>query len=279
MADIINVHIYDPSHSFFKTSANEKAEVHIYSCDYKDECDMFKLGKCHHVAVFLGSGCKYGHKNIEMGYTKRAQGYSGWIRQRKERYDGLLDVVRVAPHRISKMHGGYFLPYAHMAMNTAIPFEKHDAFFISGMPFLEEQHITAETLSSIYTFRPQAMMGGEIKIYQTEVIPKFLIDLKTRYPDILRMLISVHPEVSERLANINHVGRKALLNTIRSNVDVVYSKNVWHWDGIKLTTRKGYILFDPCGHVSCYHEYTPTTNAEVVITDNAQVVDDTVFVD
>lgn len=282
MKDIIHVHIYEPHKGslFGRTPKNTKSELHIYSCEHKSECDAFKKGMCINISNPFGAKCPVGKKTISCGFSQRARKYHETIKQWKETYKEFYHVLDRAPKRVTKVFGGWMLPYAHIAMNPHVPFKGKSGFFVTGVPFLHDEKMTSEIMDSIISFRPQALMGGEIKSYQEKVVPKFLHDFSENYPDIFTKLLGKNKIALARLENLNFVGRKAYLKTIKAGEQVTLASDIWEWDGEKIYRKDNkFAIFEPCEWVSCYAEYIPDDKSTVKITNNEQVDAGTVFAD
>ena len=63
-----------------------------------------------------------------------------------------------------------------------------------------------------------------IRAYYEEYIPKFLDDLKRNYKDIWDRFISVYPEYDKE---INYVGRRAYINSLRDGLKIHGSSSEW----------------------------------------------------
>lgn len=277
-SDIIHVHIFDPSERnfFYKPKANEKSELHIYSCKDKDGCDAYKKGQCINVGNVFGEKCAVGSKKIIQGSTRRAKKFYDQIRGWKECYSDVYKKLNPAPKKITKVSGGYMLPYVFMSMNESVPFARKSSAFVSGKPFLADEDMTKENILNICSFRPQAIFGGEISKYQKESVPKFIYDLKQCYPKLYSMAFDGSEVAESKLKNINFVGRKAFLKTLKPNIKI----KEFTWDGEKLKVEnKKFMSFEPIKWESCYCEFKPNDDSVVKVESNEWVTDETVFAD
>jgi len=277
---IIHVHVYDPRNSIFKGSKSDKAEAHYYSCSASDKCDAYAGGRCVMIGKIFGGRCPYGRKNVTTGFTSRARKYHEWMSDVKEKYKEQLWALKSVDKTAIKIGEGFMLPYSFMDMNKKVPFLSHGGGFSTGTPFIKTEDLTTEVLLSIVTFKPQAMMGGEIKDYQLKIVPKFVKDIHDKYPDLFQTLVSVYPEASDLCENYDYTGRKALLSSINPDCHVVISKKAWHWDGEFITaTDKDYMIFAPVKWDECLLKFKPKSDESITITSNDQVNENTVFVD
>ncbi len=204
---VIHMHIFDSAKSIFNNMKNQKASCHtIECCIKKEKCDLHKKGQCVYRQVLRG-GCPYGKRLEEHGFTRRAQKYGQWIRDKKEQYKDVGSLDAPESDKMCFIGDYVYLPYSHITMNTAVPFKTHSHVFVRGNSFLKKEDWTPETIESIVNFRPMAMMGVEITRYQKEVVPTFLLQLREEDPDMYQQLIKIRPDLGK---DIDHVGRKSM---------------------------------------------------------------------
>ena len=278
-SDIIHVHIYDPASGnfLFKQKASERSQLHIYTCPSHKDCDAHKQGACINVGNAFGARCHAGKKSVESGFTRRAKGYYEQVRGWKESHSEKYNKLKPAPKRITRIGGGYMLPYPHINYESRAPFKSESGLFSGGCPFISSDDMTVETVSTILRHRPRAIMGGEIASYRKEVVPKIILDIKLYYP---KLLSGVSDElISSIIGDYDYKGRKALLSTLKP-CTVIISKDSWKWDGEKLSsTNKKFMTFEPCKWETCYSEFKPKKDTVITITSNEQVTESTVFTD
>lgn len=282
MDNVIHVHIFEPHKPslFCKGKKSEPSQLHIYTCEHKESCDAYKNGTCINVGNVFGARCPVGKKSVSRGFTARARKYYDQIVQWKETYKDAYHKLNSAPKRVTKVYGGWMLPYSHMAMNEDAPFKTKEGFFSSGCPFVTDEDMTKETIDSILGFTPYAMMGGAISSYHKEVIPKFIHDFKVNYPSQFNEFMADRESVKKVIGNMDYVGRKAFLKTIKTGVKVKLGTNYWDWDGKKISRKDvKTMIFEPCTWESCHTEYVPDDKATVKITSNDQVDNKTLFAD
>jgi len=225
-----------------------------------------------------GETCPYGLRIKEVGWTKRARGFSGWIKERQDKYAHCLRKVS-SPANVMATVGDYvYLPYAHLNMNKDVPFKAHSSFLITGTKMLPLEVFTAGVARSIFLFKPQAMMGGEITCYQKEQVPMFVKHLSEQFPIICKELCSNNKEAKKMLSDYSYIGRKAMLRTLTPNVgeftDVHGGR--WTWNGSVLASdnsHASFMLVSKFTHLTI----TPKGDHAVKITDNKQVNGNTIF--
>lgn len=278
--EIINVGLYGGKGIF--GGRETPLEASVISCDRSESCSYFKSGHCLNVRSF-GGGCEFGSVSTHKGYTSRAKKYHQFRNKWRDHEEygklksppkklGLIDDIVVFPYpfiRIKELDDGS-LGIGHPSFGSDRAFVDYDKF-------------TVELIHRICTFRPQAMMGGEITSHQKETVPLFLAHLKEVLPERYKEFTDKYDEFTE----VDYVGRKALLKTIKPS-DVFYEaarhprlNSEWHWDGELLTYKKGYV-----SSFSITEDYEieeiklkPNDKSVVEIWSNNQVSESTIFVD
>ena len=288
----IHFHIYDPRERqlFFKSKANDHAKAYIIKCGNSENCDLFKKGQCAWKPTFGFTRCPHGTYQELQGPTKRARSIGEWVRKLREEYKG-VPYIKEPVDKIAVVGDYIYAPYSHANMNEKVPYLSKGGAFMSGSDLIKKEDWTLETIQKIIDFVPYALFGGAITDYQQKIVPKFLLHLEEVMPGMYSELIKVRPEylVRYNLINKNHVGRKALLKTIspctftsKGSREGNY-RVTWVWDGKVLTTNSEHAYNSTWGDVDNADgialTLTPSDRTIFVITDNAQVNPQTVFVD
>src|SRR5699024_9031240 len=133
--------------------------------------------------------------------------------------------------------------------------------------------------------KPQAIMGGEIKVYQKEQVPLFLGHLKEIMPKLYDDFVKKYPKYNKE---IDYVGRKALLHSLDpcliTEEHSQFSNTIWDWDGEHLNYKSGYISMsfiiphDIEGNVEGI-KIKPEEDSVIKISSNDQVNERTKFID
>lgn len=130
------------------------------------------------------------------GFTSRAAGYGKQLEEWKAG-----EVPMGMPPRIVTVIGEYvWLPYSHINIRDGmghIPFVGHAGFF-SATPLIKVTDFTPEVVVALANAKPQALMGGEIRSYQTESVPKFLLDLSLVMPEIFEAAVKIDESIAVR---------------------------------------------------------------------------------
>jgi len=227
--------------------SNERAYFKKLYCSCPGECSILKKGQCIHNNVL--SICIYGKlKNIESS-TKRSKAYYTFIKK----YEEELKIQSKMPSgyygKCIQLIGDYcYLPYPHMNLQQGqslnkIPFLKYSSFLSSGSPFIKKEDLTVEVVIEAFKFKPYALMGGEIKDYQKETVPKFLFHLKYLFPDLYKKALKIEPSIADKVFKFE--GKEdisATLDMIPINLiegyyiraDSRHNLIVKKWDGNKI---------------------------------------------
>lgn len=266
---VIHFHLFRPDNSLSKQPKNTPAEIQLIICNNSENCQIFERKECAcRYGLFRGF-CPYGRLSRQTGYTKRAKKYYSWCREKEERYKGVPFLNE--PKKLGIVGEYVFLPYAHMDMLKSLPWNNH---------FLKREDFTVETIIQLVIFRPQAMMGGEIKSYQEKIPPQFLKHLSEQMPELFQQVIEKSSEAKKRFQEFSNIGRKAILESIVP--DVGRFKDIhgglWTWDGQILHSTNSHASFML---IKKFKEVMliPEPGQIVEITDEGQVGKDTIFID
>jgi len=279
MEKIVHAHIFEPDKSFFKSNRKNKASCSIIICNNSENCGLYKRNECSWLAPFGWQKCPYGKYKEEEGFTKKANAYNKWIKERKDKYVDVLDKLHSHKDILTEVGDYVFLPYSHITMNESISFLSKGGLFTKENVFLHKSDFTINNIISICDFRPQAMMGGEITSYQLEQVPKFIKHLSEVIPEKYNELCITYERAKTIVNNFNYIGRKALLNTIIPNRGELIDchKAKWIWDGEYLTSYNSSASFMIISNFSELR-LKPLDDCVIEITSNDQVNKNTKFV-
>ncbi|PGT89836.1 hypothetical protein [Bacillus thuringiensis] len=281
--NIINVGLYGGKSIF---GGREKPlEASVISCDMCNSCSYYKNNQCLSVREAFSSKCKYGTVSTAKGYTKRARKYYTF-RDKWEKHES-YGKLKAPPQKLGRIGDDVVFPYSHIHIevkeNGEIKLE-NPAMFSNPRYYIPMGMFTVELIYKLCKFRPQALMGGEIRSYREEEVPLFLAHLEEVLPELYRKFILTYPEYNTK---IDYVGRKALLKTIEPSYVYYRSDNYpqfnekWKWDGEFLVYTGGYVSkFKVASDYEIVEiKLRPTDKTVVEIESNDQVTGDTVFVD
>ena len=279
--EVINVGLYGGKSIF--GGRETPLEASVVSCDKFENCSYYKNSQCLNVRAPFGSRCKYGGVSNVKGYTSRAMKYYSFKDKWKnhEKYS----LLSHPPEKLGLIENEVVFPYTHISIKENNGnFELDVPYFSSHLSFISYERFDVELINRICNFRPQAMMGGEITSYQNKIVPLFLTHLKEILPERYDELKQKYGGL---VKEIDYVGRKALLKTIKSSFVQYRSKRYpkfdekWFWDGQMLVYKEGYI-----SSFSITNDYEiieikikPSDKSIVKITSNDQVTENTVFID
>ncbi|MCM3131862.1 hypothetical protein M3629_03650 [Paenibacillus polysaccharolyticus] len=276
----INVGLYGGKSIFGGKETPLRAS--IVSCEMFNECSYYKAGTCLAVLSPSSGRCKFGKVSTVNGYTSRARKYSDFQSKWKshESYGKLKD----APTKLGVINEDVVFPYSFITLKVENETVTVDGpGFADKNQFIPKNMFNVELIHKLCIYRPQAFFGGTIQSYKDEVVPLFLSHLKEVMPELYAEFTERYPQFKE----IDYVGRKALLKTIAPSKVEFRSKRypnlneTWDWDGTHLTYQSGYVsrfkVADDYEIVEITIE--PKDNTKIIITNNEQVTERTVFLD
>ncbi len=280
---IINVNLYGGKGIF--GGKETPLEASIVYCDRYETCSYFKNNQCLNIRAPFSGSCKYGKVRTVTGYTSRAKKYYDFKKEweNHEKYNKL----KYPPGKLGVIGDEVVLPYPHIYIkeneNGSLTIEG-PLLFSNKIAFIDITKFTSEFINKLCTFRPRAIMGGEITSYQRETVPLFLAHLKEVLPEKYAEIKSKNPEIANE---INYVGRRALLATINPSFVFYQSRQYpqfnekWYWDGEVLAYSSGYTQeFRVTKHYEVLEiKIKPSDKSIITISNNEQVTENTVFVD
>ena len=268
----------NPANCLFKQSKTEKAVGYIISCQCPEKCALYAKGNC----VAFDNHCPYGSRDIVMGYSRMASKFQTWINDFEEIHKEACTAKLSQPKRLEYFMDLVYAPIAYWGLNERVGFVDGGGAFSLGAPIVKREHWTAKFISEeIINFKPRAMSGWIIPYFQEEEVPKFLIWLKQLDPELYEEVKAMNPGHTA-FTKITNVGREAVLQTLNPNVGAFMDIHggAWTWDGEYLYSRNSHFSF---ALIECREteecRLKPSCNVVVKVTDDAQVNDNTEFID
>lgn len=273
----IGAHLYEPY------KGNDGAKLIVYQCALETECPLLKQSRCANIGYFRGT-CPYGSTYSRTTKTKRSKSYRSDFQQLKE-YAKSLPAIKSVEKQDFEVIGEYiYLPYSFMnhsdGQRLNIPFKNYGGVFSNGDDFMKLSDFTVQTIISILKLRPQALMGGEIKDYQEKSIPKFILALYKKMPELFIEVALQYPDIQIRLNNIMNVeipDFEIPISLIPANIiDGYYLKskstrNI-NWDGqtLKIALPSDHLLIGIYNkkNTEIVMEYQPSDETKVYVYDS-----------
>jgi hypothetical protein len=113
-------------------------------------------------------------------------------------------------------------------------YEISEVGFCTGDCLIPLADLTNDLLYGIFSYNPQAMMGGVIEKYQKEVVPEVLLELKKLLPEVYNSFVSEYPKYD---ITPNYVGKKAYINSLKPGTIFRYYGYDWLYDGAYISTE------------------------------------------
>jgi hypothetical protein len=258
---LIATWLTDPSKGIFKPNKNkDRAAIHRIYCSLEGECPALAQGKCIHRGWL--EVCVYGKQSNEEGPTMRSKSHLGFIARGKQVEKETPDVS--AWPRYMLYVGEYvYLPYPYIDLTegswepgengqighhqAALPLYRSSHLFQSGIDFMKRELFDVEMVWRIVCWRPQAMMGGEIKDYQTKSVPQFLHDLRAVDRPLYEAAVAKYPAIADRIPdNKMLLGKQTTIGSLPSG-KIKHHSHIYIWDASArtMTTTEDPIIMTP----------------------------------
>lgn len=271
MSELINVHLYGDG------SRNNRLRAEYIYCDHAQECSAYKDGKCFCVTTLFGVKCGIGSVGVVDGGTKRSKRFHE-VRQEAKENENYAKMSYPGKIYITKIGDKAFFANIPIRLEET-PEGKlrwSDPGFGANSIMVSEEVLTPENIMVICSARPHALMGGLIESYQKETVPMFLHQLSLIYPEKYKEFCAAYPDY--KVAPPNWVGRFAKLSTCnRAEKYKDCHGNEFYFDGDYIVCDDYRMSFTPFGAQETEVRVRVTDDMRVEITDNKQVLADTVF--
>lgn len=273
--DKINVGLYGGKGIFGGKETPIRAEE-IY-CDKYESCSLYKNKSCLNVTSPLSGKCKFGNINRIQGYTSRAKKYYEF-RDKYKNDEKYANLKHPSDCKIALIDDYVYLNVVFTRVDIN---EKGNYFvkfvnFSSGDSWIELDKFDCNLLYSICSFRPQAMMGGEITSYKDKEIPNMLLQLKDKLPELHREFIDKYPQFD---VEPNYIGKKAYIKTMsKDSVLIDCCGNEFIFDDGELVCEHWKSSFAPFDAEDVLLKIKVTDDITYKINNNSQVTSETIFV-
>lgn len=268
-------------------NGRNRNRAEIVSCDKAKECSFYKKGMCLNVTSFLRRRCKYGNISSIEGYTSRAKKSIEFnSRYRNDELYGalkhpldwrvaIIGDVAVFNLTFAICDKQYWNGWNHK-WEDIDEYRVRECGFVTGTySYIPLEELTTDVLNQIIKYRPQAIMGGEIKDYQKKIVPNILFELSKVLPDVYEKLIVEHPEVKEITPDF--VGKRAYIYSLPDEAILPCSNGKFIKKGDYIVCEKYSSAFLPFNANNCEMSIKITKDMTIEIGSNNQVDENTVF--
>lgn len=220
---------FDPYNSLFKTTQKDRASYSVAYCRNFGTCNAYKKGLC----ALRGPNryCPYGKIKREIGPTKKATSSYKFIREAREKYEKEPYIKTLGALGTLCQIGDYaYIPLNYLD-NYVNPIQG-ELGITRG--FIKVENFNVDFIKKIYNYRPLALYGGEIKSYQQEEIPNFIIALRSEFPALFGDCLKEIEGLVKYTDGISFVGKRVLIKTLLPGKVRLSSSIICDWDGEKI---------------------------------------------
>lgn len=281
--DYINVNLYGDG----SRKVHLRAE-YIY-CDKCSECSLYKEGKCFNVTTPFGKSCPMGRvSRVDCG-TKQSKKF--YEMEAKVKKDEKYTAVQYPSKNSVYLYivGDTVLltiPFIDIKYNTEerrVSIGDRAPFFNLDAKPIPLDQFTPKVILAICVAQPRTSFGYElIKDFPEEIVPEFIVQLKSVLPDKYEAFIAEYPKFRKDFKDIDFVGKTAYLITCNKDPKITYQDtlgNLFHFMNDKTLVCDEYrSAFTPFNGSGAKMMMTPTDKMTCKITDNKQVLETTKFV-
>src|SRR5690625_3957490 len=245
-----------------------RKEVVISSCDFANDCEALKAGRCASSNPRLESCVNMKNQTVQ-GYTSRAMKYREFVRKWKghEKYGAVKNGLKRFEHIGNNL---IRIDLPHINIQKALNGESGYSAMDSGKEhYINKDEFGVEELKKIMQSYSNPLMGGRLD--NKEEKEEMLLAIK----EVDRELYNKY--IEETGTVIDFVGKKAYLNTLKPNINLTGG---WFWDGEYMTKKeRGRV---DCGVVRGFAygsdiRFKPENYSVIEVKDNGWVDDGTLF--
>lgn len=213
-------------------------EADIILCERPHECSFYKEGKCLKCRAFMApERCPYGTVNRIKGYTSRAAKYYDF--KKKYSSDPEYGKLKYPNEYVAVMGDTLYIntQYVDVHLRT----ERDDKWkrdingyivgncgFGSNYVFMPIKDATNELLHAVFSYRPTALMGGEIAAWEKKRVPEILQGLKKCVPEVYARFVAEYPEFEYEP---DYIGKRAYVDSLTPGTVFKVKGQEWLFDG------------------------------------------------
>ena len=220
---------------------NDKAIFYELYCEIDGNCPLLREGKCIHAAVTVGlfglSRCVYGTCATSCSKSKKTKSYFNFVKEARDKIAESPSMPSwTGCDTIAELGDYIYFPYNCASMCEQVPFLAHFGFMAVGKPFILKSNFTADTIITLASFRPRAIMTCEVLTdYQKKVVPIFLFHLKAVMPKLYEEAAIKEPSIVTKTFDPSALKTLVVpLGKIPANVTNGYTiknQKILAWDG------------------------------------------------
>jgi len=218
--------------------SNDTQLVKIYECDRHRNCSYFKNDTCCNMNQM--SKCEFGQATVEWGFKEGTPEFEEF--REKWEYHAEFNKLNPANAVLGLINDDVIFPYPYVVIK--------DDYSIAGpslasdlVGVIPKKVFTVEYIRTLCEFVPESILGGAIIKYQKDIVPLFLLNLRTLFPDLYAQFIDKYPTYA--IPN-QLIGRFVLLHTLSPSILEYHSPQFpsldssWYWDGTCLKYMSGH---------------------------------------
>ena len=177
----------------------------------------------------------------EWGYTPRARSYGKIKTQFRKQYPDLEDKFLCKyPNDGENLNGVIYTGLSHLSNYVNPLTREYPEYFLTSKYIKVSAFDDEKFVEDLLNFKPLAMIGGVIKSYQEEDLPKFLQSVKYYNNELYNKLLAFD-KVQELNESFSPIGKIAKVHTLKSSkvlpLKDLFAYSVggtYFWDGEKI---------------------------------------------
>lgn len=222
------------------TLKNKENLIEVYILNELGE-DEIKDGTLTNYKKIVNKPNKYFNVITREGFTLKARNCKQMYFKMKEKYTDLENKIRQYKGNL-KDCGSYIymnISYINASPTTSF-YMKNEECFLGSPNYVKKEHFTIQFIEKILNYTPYSWTGTEIEDFKKYEIPKLLLALKLKFPEIHDKL-SIKSDADVRSNFLHHYEK--LKNLKPGKVGKIkghqiFMPSLWEYDGEYLKTTK-----------------------------------------
>lgn len=218
LQNIITVGLYGGK-SFFRGVPDSKYRAEVVTCDCAN-CSLRDKGMCLKVTSPMYHTCVYGQKHIYEGFTPKAAACQEWnhVFKTHDRYSALQSLASGLHFAVMGDYYFVYTTYVGVKWNEDGTYKFETSTRPDTHVFIEKSKADADFFVDLLTYKPHALMGGEIKDYRYGIITLILKQMREQAPELYAAVVEAEPLFGE--IEPNFLGKYVYVKSLKPDIDI-----------------------------------------------------------
>ena len=176
----------------------------------------------------------------EEGFTKKSKNYKKMFYKMKEKYPNLEKKINQYEGNLKDCGSYIYMDLSFIdTMLSSSFYSMNEECFLENPNYIKKECFTVEFIEKLLNYIPYSWMGPEIKDYQKIEVPKLLLALKLKFPEIYNKLSKkTKQDIRENFLNKYGKIKNLKPGKVGEIKGQVFMPSLWEYDGEYLKTTE-----------------------------------------